>query len=170
MQAVPRQLVQIYAENSGWPHLIHEEMISCRERSMKVNTYLNYGGNCAEAFKFYEEHLGAKIETMMKFSEMPEPSKVPVAMQDAVLHARITIGDTAIMASDIPPDRFKPMRSAYLCLAVASDADAERIFALLSHDGEVFMPLQETFFASRFAQLRDRFGTLWMIIHERPVA
>ena len=56
-----------------------------------------------------------------------------------------------------------------ILLAVASDADAERIFALLSHDGEVFMPLQETFFATRFAQLRDRFGTLWMIIHERPM-
>ncbi|HKD61761.1 MAG TPA: VOC family protein [Terracidiphilus sp.] len=136
---------------------------------MKVNTYLNYGGNCAEAFKFYEQHLGAKIGMIMKFGEMPEPGKVPPGMQDAVLHAQITVGETVIMASDIPPDRFKPMRSAYLCLAVASDADAERIFALLSHDGEVFMPLQETFFATRFAQLRDRFGTLWMIIHERPM-
>jgi PhnB protein len=136
---------------------------------MKVNTYLNYGGNCAEAFKFYEEHLGAKIEAMMKFSDMPDQVNVPAGMLDGVLHSRISIGETAIMASDIPPDRFKPIRSAYLCLAVASDADAERVFALLSHDGEVFMPLQETFFASRFAQLRDRFGTLWMIIHERPM-
>lgn len=136
---------------------------------MKLKTYLNYGGNCAEAFHFYEEHLGAKIEMIMKFSEMPGPHKAPPGMDDGVLHARITIGDTMIMASDVPPDRFQPMRSAYLCLAVTSDTDAERIFALLAQGGEVFMPVQETFFASRFAQLRDKFGTLWMIIHEKPM-
>ncbi len=61
------------------------------------------------------------------------------------------------------------MRSAYLTLNLASDGDAERLFALLADGGEVFMPLQETFFASRFAQLRDKFGTSWMLIHEKPM-
>jgi len=136
---------------------------------MRLNTYLNYGGNCAEAFKFYEEHLGGKIGMVMKHGDMPDPSKVMPEWKDAVLHATITIGETMIMASDVPPDRWKPMRSAYLALNVASDADAERLFALLAQGGEVFMPLQETFFASRFAQLRDRFGTSWMLIHERPM-
>lgn len=136
---------------------------------MKLNTYLNFGGNCAEAFRFYEQHLSAKIELMMKFSDMGGPAKAPPGIEDGVLHARITIGDTVLMASDAPPDRFKPMRSAYLSLAVGSDSDAERIFALLADGGEVFMPVQETFFATRFAQLRDKFGTLWMIIHEKPM-
>ena len=136
---------------------------------MRLNTYLNYGGNCAEAFKFYEEHLGGQVGMMMKHADMPDPSKVIPGMENAVLHATITIGETMIMASDVPPDRWKPMRSAYLALNVASDADAERLFALLAHGGEVFMPIQETFFASRFAQLRDRFGTSWMLIHERPM-
>jgi len=136
---------------------------------MKLNTYLNYGGNCAEAFRFYEQHLGAKIGMMMKHGDMPDSSKVLPDMKDAVLHAQITIGDAVIMASDVPADRFKPMRSVYLSLSVSSDADAERIFALLADGGDVFMPVQETFFATRFAQLRDKFGTQWMIIHERPV-
>ena len=136
---------------------------------MRLNTYLNFGGNCAEAFRFYEEHLGGKIGMMMKHSDMPDPSKVILGMENAVLHATITIGDTLIMASDVPPDRWKPMRSAYLALNLASDADAERLFALLADGGEVFMPLQETFFATRFAQLRDRFGTSWMLIHEKPM-
>jgi PhnB protein len=139
------------------------------EGIMKLNTYLNYGGNCAEAFRFYEQHLGAKIGMMMKFGDMPDPGKVPPGMTDSVMHAQITIGDAVIMASDVPADRWKPMRSVYLSLNVASDADAEQLFALLADGGEVFMPVQETFFASRFAQLRDKFGTSWMIIHERPV-
>ena len=61
------------------------------------------------------------------------------------------------------------MRSAYLSVSVRSDTEAERIFSNLSDGGEVFMPIQETFFATRFAQLRDRFGINWMIVHERPM-
>jgi PhnB protein len=61
------------------------------------------------------------------------------------------------------------MRSAYLSLNVDTDAEAERIFSALADGGEVFMRMQETFFATRFAQLRDRFGINWMIIHERPM-
>jgi PhnB protein len=61
------------------------------------------------------------------------------------------------------------MRSAYLSLLVDSNAEAERIYALLSEGGEIFMPMEETFFAQRFAMLRDRFGTSWMLLHERPM-
>ena len=136
---------------------------------MRLNTYLNYGGNCAEAFRFYAEHLGARIGMMMKHGDMPDTSKVLPEMSDAVLHAQITIGDSVIMASDVPPDRFKPMRSVYLALNVESDPEAERIFKILADGGEIYMPMQETFFASRYAILRDRFGTSWMIMHERPM-
>jgi PhnB protein len=136
---------------------------------MRLNTYLNYGGNCADAFSFYAEHLGGTIGMMMKHGDMPDPSKVQAEMKDAVLHAQITIGDSVIMASDVPVDRFKPMRSVYLSLNLESDPEAERIFKILAEGGEVYMPMQETFFASRFAQLRDRFGTSWMIMHERPM-
>jgi PhnB protein len=134
---------------------------------MRLNTYLNYGGNCAEAFRFYAEHLGGSIGMMMKHGEAPGGG-LP-GMSDSVLHAQITIGESMIMASDVPADRFKPMRSVYLALNVESDDEAERVFKLLAEGGEVYMPMQETFFASRFAQLRDRFGTSWMIMHERPM-
>jgi PhnB protein len=80
----------------------------------------------------------------------------------------MSIGETELMGSDVPPERFQPMRSAYLSLTVDSINDAERIYALLSDGGEIFMPMEETFFATRFAMLRDKFGTSWMILHERP--
>jgi len=137
---------------------------------MKLNTYLNYGGNCAEAFRFYEEHLGGKILGMMKWGQMPDAEKhMPPGYADAVLHARMQLGDTTIMASDVPPAMFQPMRSVYLSLAVGSNEEAERIYALLADGGEVFMKMGETFFAHRFGQLRDKFGTSWMVIHERPM-
>ena len=135
---------------------------------MKLNTYLNYGGNCEPAFRFYEQHLGGKITMLVTHGQQPNSAGVPPEWKNAILHARINIGDTEVFGADVPPDRFQPMRSAYLSLRVDSTDEAERIFSVLSDGGQIFMPIQETFFAFRFAMLRDKFGTSWMILHERP--
>ncbi len=136
---------------------------------MKTNAYLNYGGNCAEAFKFYEQHLGAKITMLMTHDQAPGATNLDPKVAKSVLYASIKLGDTTIMASDVPSDRFQPMRSVYICMSVDTDAEAERIYNLLTDGGEVYMPLQETFFATRYGQFRDKFGTSWMVIHERPM-
>src|SRR5690349_23572915 len=128
---------------------------------MKMYTYVNFAGRCAEAFRFYEQQLVAKLSAMMTHGEAPYQSRVKPEWKDAVLHARLSIGGTELMGADIPSA--EPMRSAYLSLLVTSDAEAERIFSALSENGDVLMPIQETFFASRFGQVRDRFGVNWMI-------
>jgi PhnB protein len=122
----------------------------------------------AQAFRFYTQHLGGKITMMMTHSQQPDPSNVPPDWQNAILFARMNIGETELMGNDVPPDRFQPTRSVYLSLTVDSIDEAERIYAFLSDAGQIFMPLQETFFAFRFAMLRDRFGTSWMILNDRP--
>ena len=136
---------------------------------MKLHTYLNFGGNCEEAFRFYEKNLGGKIEMMMRYGDQPDPQNVQPGTEKYVLYLNMTIGETQLMGSDVPPERFQPMRSVYLSLAVHSSEEAERIFKLLSEGGEVFMPMEETFFAYRFGMLRDRFGTSWMILHQKPM-
>jgi PhnB protein len=133
---------------------------------MKLYPYLNYGGNCRQAFEFYVEHLGGKITMLTTHGEQPNADQVPANWKNAVLHARLEIGDTILLGADIPPERFQPMRSAYLTLIVDSDEEAERIYTLLSEGGQIFMRMEETFFANRFAMLRDRFGTSWMLLHE----
>ena len=135
---------------------------------MTMHTYVNFAGSCAEAFRFYEKHLGGRIDMMMTHGEAPDQSRARPDMKDAVLHARISIGGMQLMGADIP--NAEPMRSAYLSLHADSDAEAERMFSALSDGGQVFMPLQETFFATRFGQARDRFGINWMVMRERPAA
>jgi len=134
---------------------------------MKLETYLNYGGNCRQAFEFYAEHLGGRIEMLMTHGEMPGPNGVPPERRNDVLHARMEIGGATLLAADVQPERFQPMRSAYLSLSLDSNEEAERIYALLSEGGQIFMKMEETFFAHRFAMLRDRFGTSWMLMHNR---
>ena len=134
---------------------------------MKMSTYVNFAGKCAEAFRYYEKHLGAKIGMMMTHGQAPDQSQVKPEWKDAVLHARIAIGGTDLAGADIP--NAEPMRSAYLTLNTDSDAEAERVFGALSDGGQILMKIQETFFATRFGQVRDRFGINWMILHERSM-
>ena len=130
--------------------------------SLKLEIYVNYPGHCKEAFLFYEQHLGGKITMMMTHQQQPGATNVPENWKHAILHARLEIGNTALLGADVP--NAEPMRSAYLTLQIETAAEAERIYALLSEGGEIFMKMEETFYASRFAMLRDRFGTSWMLL------
>ena len=132
----------------------------------KMYTYVNFAGKCAEAFRFYEQHLGGTISMMMTHGQAPDQSSVKPDWKDLVLHARMSLGGTELMGADIP--QAEAMRSAYLTLLVDSDAEAERVFAALAGGGQILMPIAETFFATRFGQVRDRFGVNWMILRERP--
>ena len=131
---------------------------------MEFAVYVNYPGNCEEAFRFYTEHLGATADGVIRrHGDTPNPG-VPADWADKVLHARLRIGSSILMGADIP--RAEPMRSSYLTLFVDSEAEAERIYASLIAGGEVFMELGSTPFANRFAMLRDRFGASWMLLHQ----
>lgn len=131
---------------------------------MRLDVYVNYRGSCEQAFRFYEQQLGGKITGIVRHGEQPNPN-VPAEWKDKVLHARIEIGGTVLMGADIP--KAEPMRSAYLTLTLEREADAERAYALLADGGEVFMKMEKTHFANRFAMLRDRFGASWMLL-QRP--
>ena len=130
---------------------------------MRLDIYVNYRGTCEQAFRFYEQHLGGKITGMVRHGQQPNPA-LPAEWADKVLHARIEIGATVLMGADIP--NAEPMRSAYLALSLDREEDAERMYALLTDGGEIFMKMATTPFANRFAMLRDRFGTSWLLLHE----
>jgi PhnB protein len=138
------------------------------ELRMKVDIYLNFRGTCEQAFRFYEEHLGGKIVFTMTHGEGPEKGRFPAEWQSKMLHAQLELANVAIMGADVPDA--EPMRSAYVSLTVDSDEEADRIYAVLSEGGQIFMKMEETFFASRFAMFRDRFGTSWMIQRSREGA
>jgi PhnB protein len=130
---------------------------------MRLDVYLNYRGTCEQAFRFYEQHLGARITGIARHGEMPDPNLSP-EWHDKILHARLELGGTVLMGADV--QNSEPMRSAYLSLTLESEAEAERVYALLADGGEVFMKMEKTHFANRFAMLRDKFGASWMLLHQ----
>ena len=130
---------------------------------MRLDIYVNYRGTCEQAFRFYERHLGGTISGIVRHGEQPNPN-LPADWKDKILHARIEIGTSVVMGADIP--HAEPMRSVYLTLILDSEADAERVYGVLGDGGEIFMKMEKTPFADRFAMLRDRFGTSWMLLHQ----
>jgi PhnB protein len=135
---------------------------------MKLYTHLNFGGNCEAAFRYYEQYLGGRITMLMRVRDLPANVPPPPGSRDAVIHARLSVAGVELIGNDVPPNYFKPIRSSYVYLAVDSAEGAEKIWGALAEAGEVTMPLAETSFATRFGQLRDQFGTLWTVLHERP--
>jgi PhnB protein len=134
---------------------------------MQTNPYLYYSGNCEAAFKFYAEALGGKILAMITHAETPAAAQTAPEWQQKIIHARIALGDTVLMGSDAPPGRQAPMSGFSVTVNVAEPAEAERVFHALAEGGTIIMPIEETFWAKRFAMLTDRFGTPWMINCEK---
>ena len=132
------------------------------DSSTKLDIYINYPGHCGEAFRFYEQHLGGKITLMMPHQQ--PPPHFPKEWKSPIVHAIVEIGGTLVRGADVPGA--EPMRSAYLTLRLDTPEKAEEVYELLLNGGEVFMKMEKTFFANRFAMLRDKFGTSWMLMNE----
>ena len=135
---------------------------------MKLNPYLNFPGICEEAMSTYAKVLGGEMVAMMTYADMPGENSPPDAWKKMIAHARLVIGDNVLMASDAPPDRYKPMQGTSVTLNIDDPAEAERVFNALADGGTVEMPLDETFWAFKFGVLADRFGTRWMVNCEKP--
>ena len=132
---------------------------------MEISPYLNFNGNCAAAFRFYEQCLGGKIVTMQTHGESPMKDQVPADWHDKVIHVRLVVGDNVLMGSDAPPAYYAAPQGLSVSLTV-KEADAHRIFTALAEGGKVTMPFEKTFWSAGFGMCVDRFGTPWMVNSE----
>ena len=130
---------------------------------MELSPYLMFNGNCEEALKFYEQTLGAKIDSVSKHGGTPSEEHVPPDWRDKVLHARFTVGDTVVMASDAPPGHYAPPQGISIALGLKDVAQGEETFNKLAANGTVQMPFSPTFWAKGFGMCVDRFGIPWMV-------
>lgn len=129
---------------------------------MKLQPYLNFDGNCAEAFRFYEQVLGGKA-AIQSFRDSPMAGGTAAEHLDRTLHASLEVGDQVILGSDSWPGQHATPQGFAVSISVNDEGEAERLFSQLSENGTVQMPLQETFWAARFGMLVDRYGTPWMV-------
>jgi PhnB protein len=130
---------------------------------VNLTPYLYFNGDCEEALRTYERVLGGKIDALLTYEGMPAEQNVPAEWRKKIMHASMTVGVSTLMASDNPPSLTEARSGYRVSINVDSVADAERIYKELTAGGEVTVPLEQTFFAERFAMFSDRFGTRWMV-------
>ena len=129
---------------------------------MEVSPYIFFNGACEEALKFYEETLGAKIDSLMKNEGSPAQDHVPPEWKVKVLHARFTLGNNVLMASDAPPGHYRAPQGFSISVSLPEEK-GEQVFNKLAENGSVQMPFGPTFWAKGFGMCVDRFGIPWMV-------
>ena len=132
---------------------------------MQINAYLNFEGNCEEAFQLYEKLLGGKIEGIFRYAESPMAGDVPPEFGNKIMHITMSVEHNQIMGSDAPPHMSDPTPAKRFCMSIGlkDEEQAKRLFNGLAEGGSIQMPLQSTFWSAQFGMLVDRFGIPWMI-------
>ncbi len=130
---------------------------------MQLNSYLAFNGQCEAAFKFYAKVLSGKIEAMKTYTGTPMEEQVPPEWRNKIIHAHLAVGDTVLMGSDMLPEHYNAPKGFSVSLQIKDPVEAERVFNALAGNGIVRMPLQKTFWATRFGMLVDGFGIPWMV-------
>jgi PhnB protein len=134
---------------------------------MQFIPYLDFDGNCQEAFAFYAQAFRGRIVTCMTYGQSPMAAQVPAEARDRVMHVSLESGGGLLMGADAPPGT-APSRGC-VNAQVDSPEEAERLFAALADGGTVQMALQETFWAHRFGMAIDRYGKAWMVNAPKPM-
>jgi PhnB protein len=130
---------------------------------MRLNPYLTFNGQCEAAFKFYEKCLPGKVVMMMTYGDSPLSRQAPPEWRQKIIHATFAFGEYILQGADSLPESYCKPQGFSVMLNLDAAAEADRIFNALAEQGTVQIPLQESFWASRFGMLTDQFGTPWTI-------
>jgi PhnB protein len=159
-------------EKSSSQSISYGKPIPSRRETMsdvRLNPYLNFQGNCREAFDFYASVLRAEISFLITMGESPMASEVPPECHNNICHVCLKGEGIVLMGSDCPPDVYEKPQGTIINVQAETAERAEAIFTALSEGGEIRMPMEETFWAERFGMCTDRFGVPWMVNCDKPM-
>ena len=127
--------------------------------------YLAFNGTCADAMRFYERALEAKLELLLTTGASPIAAHCPPDTHDRILHARLVLpGGGMLMAGDCPTNvSYEGIKGVSLTLNYDTITEAERAFKALSEGGSISMPMQPAFWAKAWGMLVDKFGAPWIV-------
>lgn len=135
-----------------------------------VNVYLNFNGNCEEAFNFYKSVFGGEFAYIGRFKDMPPQEGMPALskdMEDKIMHVSLPISkETMLMGSDTGGEwapQYVQGNNFSISITADNKEDADRFFNELSKGGNVTMPMDNTFWGDYFGMFADKFGVNWMV-------
>jgi PhnB protein len=134
-----------------------------------INPYLNFGGNCEEAFNFYKSVFGGEFLTVMRFKDVPAEYQMAESEGEKIMHVSLPIGSGNVLMGSDRPAAMGPTtngNSYFISINTESEAEASKLFNGLSVGGQVTMPLDKAFWGAYFGMLTDKFGIQWMVNYD----
>ena len=141
----------------------------------RVVTYLNFPGNTEEAFNFYRSVFGTEFsgKGIQRFGDIPKSDNQPEiaeSIKKMILHVELPIlNGHVLMATDAPEEmgfKLESGNTMHISVEPETREETERLFAELSADGTITMPLEEMFFGALFGSFTDKFGINWMVNYQ----
>lgn len=146
---------------------------------MQFIPYLNFDGNCAEAFDFYAGLFDGTLVYRGTFAEMPaseDMPPIPESARNRIMHVHLQIKEQSLLGSDAMPGAdpncggYQPPQGLWVSIQAADLAEGRRLFDALAQGGQTVMPFAATFWSPGFGMVRDRFGTPWMVNVSAPIS
>lgn len=129
----------------------------------RLNPYVNFNGNCSQAIALYEKALGAKVENLMRYSDLPG-STHSAENKDRVIHCELQLGALTLMVSDVPAERpIKTGGNVHVAIEIDDAGLGAKAFQALAAGGQITVPLGPAFWGGQFGMLTDAFGVQWMV-------
>jgi PhnB protein len=129
----------------------------------RLNPYVNFNGECSQAIALYQKALGAKVENLMKYSDLPGSTHA-AENKDRVIHCQLQLGAQTLMVSDVPAERPIPAGgNAHVAIEIDDAAAGAKAFHALASGGRITVPLGPAFWGGQFGMLTDAFGVQWMV-------
>jgi PhnB protein len=132
----------------------------------QITPYLFFNGEAEQALAFYQQALGAEIERVQRYSEMPESAgSCPARDEERIMHAHLRLGAGHLMVSDAPSDRPVPAQgNIQVTLEFDDPREMAQRFDAVAATGEVAMAIHDAFWGAKFGMLKDRFGVGWLFV------
>jgi PhnB protein len=130
---------------------------------MKLEPFLLFNGNCAEAMAFYQSCLGGEL-TITRLGDTPMGGQAPPEQQQKVVYARLKGETLELSATDwLHPTRVpKPGNTVAVYLQAEQYTELRAVFDKLAvgADKELLDDLRDMPFGT-YGHLADQYGVHW---------
>ena len=131
-----------------------------RDTRMKQIIPEVYVKDAINALDFYKDLFGGKVKNLQLSDQLPMFKDQP----GKVVHAELHINARCVLYfADIFDERRKRCGNMTLMLHMENMSEIERAYDILSQNGKVGMPLQQTFWGAWHAIVTDKFGAPWAL-------
>jgi PhnB protein len=114
--------------------------------------------NCKEVIEYYRDVFGGEIKNV----QLSDGIEMFKGHEGKYIHAELHINeDSVIYFADVFNNDLNRGNNIQLVLELESESEINKVYEVLSKDGQVKMELQDTFWNSKYAVVTDKYGITW---------